>query len=601
LQDRYALNANGNFSHSRKELLIHPVKDGPFAAMLPSAPDQLWLTDKSPDVQIWSAKVNTPATYHMFILASTNIRQAQDAMIQHNLLLAGCPVTTPHASHAAEAAESLHLVRPTPETTNAASESPGSKTADSQKLSQKDFATALCISQARVSQLVKIGMPLSSISAAQEWRMKQQRATKDACEVVESAATPSPPDKQKDQVVCASAPLRSPTSCLPPPSQLHPPLHSTAASHSSNAVAEISIPKQPVSREQLESLTTLELRELCKPRGLKVCGFKNDLVFRLLFSYASDALVSGNHELLTAFSNGDLQRICRQRGLSTSGTSNDMILRLAEPVCGTTSDDVMESRELTINQRHSPPPDSSIAARTAAVAAGVSLHAPATSADLSSAPSSLLFGAAAAASTHIASTSSSSSSASLGRSISRVLPKANLRPSSILRASSSSLDAELPLKRAIHAKLAQPVLLKSLPRAQAASLDLYFPVPIDPVVSVTAPILVDTYSDSVSGTDFSPFILIENAAPSPVRTFPPFVLPPPPRTFTQAAHNQRLPAGLGLSSCVAMQHAPRNSILITSLPSLYTLPGTTSVFLVSPPARANCVVFLFQKAAVHTI
>jgi hypothetical protein len=69
---------------------------------------------------------------------------------------------------------------------------------------------------------------------------------------------------------------------------------------------------------------------------------------------------------------------------------------------------------------------------------------------------------------------------------------------------------------------------------------------------------------------------------------------------TQAAPNQRLPAGLGLSSCVATQHFPRNSTFITSFSSFYTSPGTTSVFLVSPQALANYVAFLFQKAAVHT-
>ena len=69
---------------------------------------------------------------------------------------------------------------------------------------------------------------------------------------------------------------------------------------------------------------------------------------------------------------------------------------------------------------------------------------------------------------------------------------------------------------------------------------------------------------------------------------------------TQAAPNQRLPAGLGLSSCVATQHFPRNSTFITSFSSVYTSPGTTSVFLVSPQALANYVAFLFQKAAVHT-
>jgi hypothetical protein len=57
--------------------------------------------------------------------------------------------------------------------------------------SQKDFAIALGVSQARISQLVKIGMPLHSIAAAKDWRMKRQRSN-DA--EVESAETADSPD-----------------------------------------------------------------------------------------------------------------------------------------------------------------------------------------------------------------------------------------------------------------------------------------------------------------------------------------------------------------------------------------------------------------------
>ncbi len=505
-------------------------------------------------------------------------------MIQHNSLLSCAAAST--SPHAAQAAASLHLGCPSPEATNAANEPPASEIVDSQQeLSQKDFAVALAISQARVSQLVKIGMPLNSIAAAQEWRIKQQGAAKDVLQVAESAAAALPSVIENNQLSGPHA------SSLP-----RQPLDSSAAAHSSFAAAAMSTPKQYFSREQLESLTILELRELCKPRGLKVCGVKNDLVFRLIFSYATDAQISGNYELLRDLSTGDLHRICRQRGLSTSGSTNDLILRLAEPVSAT-RDEVLESHAQSINQHHPPPSNSSSASRTAAVAAVASLHKPKTSAHSPSASSNLLTVAPAAASTPIASSSSSSSTSSI-QSISRILPSANSPPSSISRASSSSLDTELPLKRALHAKPAQPVLPKTLPRAQVASLDLYFPVPSDPVFSVTAPILLDTTS-SVSGTDLTPFTLIENEAPHHVQTFPLFVLPAPPRTFTQAAPNQRLPAGLGLSSCVATQYFPHNSTFITSFSYFFTSPGTTSVFLVSPQALANCVAFLFQKAAVH--
>ncbi len=85
---------------------------------------------------------------------------------------------------------------------------------------------------------------------------------------------------------------------------------------------------------------------------------------------------------------------------------------------------------------------------TAAVRATVSSLVPTSSAD-SSASLSLLSVVPAAASTFHASSSSSSSSASSVRSTSRIPQEANPRPSSTLRQISSSLDAELPLKRAL--------------------------------------------------------------------------------------------------------------------------------------------------------
>jgi hypothetical protein len=55
--------------------------------------------------------------------------------------------------------------------------------------SQKDFAIALGVSQARISQLVKIGMPLNSITAAKEWRVKRQRYNDD---VLSESGSPDP-------------------------------------------------------------------------------------------------------------------------------------------------------------------------------------------------------------------------------------------------------------------------------------------------------------------------------------------------------------------------------------------------------------------------
>ena len=56
LEDRYARNANGSLSHSRKELLVRAIRDGPAAATSSSCPDELWIIDKAPEVQLWSAK-----------------------------------------------------------------------------------------------------------------------------------------------------------------------------------------------------------------------------------------------------------------------------------------------------------------------------------------------------------------------------------------------------------------------------------------------------------------------------------------------------------------------------------------------------------------
>jgi hypothetical protein len=58
--------------------------------------------------------------------------------------------------------------------------------------SQKDFAIALGVSQARISQLVKIGMPLNSIAAAKEWRVKRQRSNDESLSEVGESGSPDP-------------------------------------------------------------------------------------------------------------------------------------------------------------------------------------------------------------------------------------------------------------------------------------------------------------------------------------------------------------------------------------------------------------------------
>jgi hypothetical protein len=57
--------------------------------------------------------------------------------------------------------------------------------------SRKDVAAALNLTESRVSQLVKIGMPLHSVAAAKEWRMKRQRSNGADAEAAEAATCTS--------------------------------------------------------------------------------------------------------------------------------------------------------------------------------------------------------------------------------------------------------------------------------------------------------------------------------------------------------------------------------------------------------------------------
>jgi hypothetical protein len=110
---------------------------------------------------------------------------------------------------------------------------------------------------------------------------------------------------------------------------------------------------------------------------------------------------------------------------------------------------------------------------------------------------------------------------------------------------------------------------------------------------------LDTFPPSPDA-DAAPFTLTEKRAPSPVRPFPAFVLPPPPRTFNQSASNQRPPPGMGLASYVVTQQEPHHPCHLTRHFSLCLASGTTSAFLGSQQAHANCAVFLFPKAVVRT-
>ena len=409
---------------------------------------------------------------------------------------------------------------------------------------QKDLAVALGVSAARVSQLIKIGMPLHSISAAKEWRIQQQRAVEETPELIESLVHKLPDVEQNDAHVLA-AETESLASFV---SQDQSELDSRATSHSMDSLVELVASKKPITREYLESLTTLHLRALCQPRGLRVRGFKNDLVCRLLSFFTSDARVSGNHDQLQVSSLGDLQRLCREQGLSTKGSKQEIVLRLMEPSSGSLDNQVRVSHGDSSQPFDQRPLPSSASSRSilkrsvasASVSKGSVEVMPATPV-LSSETR------VAAASNRAASSLSSSLSASSSRRISLTLTKSKLRPFSSDKPSSDFPDGDAhPHKKAM---TAPPPATKSQPRPQYASLDLYFPVPSDAIVSVTAPILLDTYPAPLD-TEYGPVTLIENMVPSPVRPFPSFVLPPPPRSYSKTLSNQRPPPGMGLSSCV---------------------------------------------------
>jgi hypothetical protein len=497
--------------------------------------------------------------------------QAQDAMIEHNSTLAGPGPASTEASSSHSARESVSS-DPAPCATEAVPARGESSVTDdatpSFDLTQKDFAIALGLSPARVSQLVKIGMPLHSISAAKEWRIEQQRAMEEPFTVDDSAANTSTAVAQKAPSAhddsLASTALKN---------QVQPItiLDSPVTSVIKDSLVDLVSLKKTITRELLESFTTLELRAFCQPRGLKVCGYKNDLVCRLIAFFVSDARATGNHAQLEALSLQDLQRVCREQMFSTSGTKEDIVMRLMAPPTATLGKhgrelDSVDASHAT-NESHASGSESSSAPRRRAV-----VTAGKDSEDVVLPSAVLPPPPRVTTASNRASNSPSLIPASSSERISRALTRA--KPSCTAMASSGSGHEHAFLQNIAmqarpaaspHTKTMQPPPSDSLnnkivqaqppaamlqPRPQYASLDLFFPVPMDTIVPVTAPILFDTYPPPLDA-ECTPFTLIENSPSSAAQHFPSFALPPPPRCYTKASQIQNPPPGMGLSTCVA--------------------------------------------------
>ena len=128
---------------------------------------------------------------------------------------------------------------------------------------------------------------------------------------------------KRHQEVCLAVPLASSSQQVPKPHIL---LNSSTTS-SNIYVAEISAPKQPVSREHLESLTHKNLRELCRAQGLKVKGDKKDVVFRLLHSTTAGSAhpsrqASGMSGTTASAAHVEKQLLCNSLGVNADTVEN---------------------------------------------------------------------------------------------------------------------------------------------------------------------------------------------------------------------------------------------------------------------------------------
>ncbi len=456
-------------------------------------------------------------------------------MIEHNSKLAG-----PSSAAAGSMPEAQQPVSSDPAvcTTEADSTSQQPSKMDDAAahfdFTQKDLAIALGVSPARVSQLIKIGMPPHSISAAKEWRIEQHRAIDEPLEATVSAVNASPAVEQTSA--------------------------SNEAKPLSDSLVDLVALKKPITREYLESLTTLELRALCQPRGLKVCGYKNDLVCRLIGFFANNSRISGNRAQIEALSLQDLQRVCREQGLPSSGSREDIAMKLMEPV---STLPVKHGRDLDVDDSR---PSNGLTASCSESSSGPHSRAEISDSkdvDGVSSQSSVLptepLKAASSKRTASEATSLLASSERISRSLTKTAPRSTATPSSDsgdLHASLHQRTAQRHPSASLHKKVlqAQPSAQLPQPRPQFASLDLYFPVP-SAISSVTAPILLDNYPPPPD-SECAPFTLIGKCAKSSVQPFPLFVLPQPQRFYANTCVTQRPPPGLGLSSCVGTLHAP---------------------------------------------
>ena len=106
-------------------------------------------------------------------------------------------------------------------------------------------------------------------------------------------------------------------------------------SHGSPSLAAASVAlaiasNQPTSREQLESLTDVELRQICRSHDVEPHGSKRQLLPRLLCFLAKRSLACGHPHQLNLLSAADLKAFCQTQGVPYTNNREELIAQLLQ-------------------------------------------------------------------------------------------------------------------------------------------------------------------------------------------------------------------------------------------------------------------------------